>query len=148
MSENEIWAVERDHKHTSRFVHTEADMLGVGRCSDEYSEKIKTYFYKREDAENYVLEIVKKAHELLVSDTRANAEMENDWWKKTLFEKAQTYEDRGIKMIRLDELKKDDPLYEFYVFDNVPTTVFVCPFKNEYDNDGVFYISIVKGKIY
>ena len=138
---NEVWVIEREA--CDRFSDTEKTMRNPRSC--DFPPR-KTVFSKREDAEDYVRPIVKKAFDMLISDMTDNVENpEHD--ELGQLEEIEEYKKRGWQEIRCEKLTKESPFYKFYG-QETPTTVYVCPIQDEYDNIGHFFVSIRLFKIY
>jgi len=109
----------------------------------EYYKLRKTYFKSREDAEEYALPIAKKAFEYFIFDWKEDSK---DCYGEEDPAIAE-WEKRGFHMVRKEELKEGDPLYEVYHCKE-EVTGFICPAEHDYDRIGGFYGSISKGKVY
>lgn len=139
----EIWVLSRESggyggSSYHFFEEVEKEILGLDHCDfDAYHEIRKTYFKDRKEAEDYALPIAKKMFHYFISDMRDNAEDGEET-------NADEYEKRGFHMVRQEELKEGDPLYDLCLNIEVEKTSFICPAEHEYDRIGMFYGGISK----
>lgn len=133
-SKDNIWEVCLNsygyHGDSGITEEVERQILGCDRDYHKWQQIRKRYFYNREDAEDYVRPIAKKAFEVFLSDWKENAEDEGE---NCDLEDLKEFTKRGLQETR------DDDNY---------STSFRCPAKHEYDRIGHHFASVSRVEIH